>query len=37
MRMVEEYTREEYIEWLMVYKDYSYDDAVRMADLMQVE
>lgn len=34
MRFVEDFTRDEYIDWLMAYKDYSYEDAVKMADIM---
>lgn len=34
MRLVENFTRDEYIDWLMAYKNYSYEEAVRMANIM---
>jgi hypothetical protein len=34
MRFVTDFTRDEFIDWLMAYKDYSYKDAVKMADIM---
>jgi len=37
MKQIWEYTRAEYIDWLQAYKNYSYQDAVKIADLMQVK
>jgi hypothetical protein len=34
MRFVTDFTRDEYIDWLMAYKDYSYNDAIKMANIM---
>lgn len=36
MKQVENFTRDEYIDWLQAFKGYSYQDAVRIANLMQV-
>ena len=35
MRFVEYFTRDEYIDWLIAYKDYSYEDAAE--DLQALE
>ena len=37
MKQVENFTRDEYIDWLQAFKDYTYQEAVRIADLMQVK
>lgn len=37
MKFVEDFSKNEYIDWLMAYKDYSYEDAVKMADLMGIK
>lgn len=36
MKSIYEYNREEYIEWLISAKGYTYEDAVKMADFMQI-
>ena len=37
MLKVEEMNREDYIEWLISAKGYTYERAVKMADFLQVE
>jgi hypothetical protein len=36
MKFVENYNRTEYIDWLIAYMGYTYNEAVNMADFMQV-
>lgn len=37
MKFIEDFSRDEYIDWLMAYKGYSYKDAMKIADLMGIE